>query len=222
MKRREPAEKQNILGRQNQQSAAYPPIIEQRRMLNNGCNVDGRFVICEIAVQNGSTTVQDLTLSPAMSDEVLRAVLVWGENPSDVDSHLYGPDSSGGYFHVYYSEKNAYDYGAEKGIGTLTGSSGLVCNLDIDDTKSYGPETVTFVVNYDKPYYYFVHKFAGYGSLSSSQSKVMLYQGGNLIAAYSVPENRGDGDYWNVFAIKGGKLIPRNTITYAPELDYVQ
>ncbi len=52
MKRREPAEKQNIQGRQNQQSAAHPPIIEQRRMLNNGCNVDGRFVICEILSYN--------------------------------------------------------------------------------------------------------------------------------------------------------------------------
>lgn len=178
-------------------------------------------VSMNIAVQNGSTTVQDLTLSHVMSDEVFRVVLVWGENPRDVDSHLCGPDSSGGYYHVYYIEKDAYDYDAEKDLGTLT-SSGLVCNLDIDDTESYGPETVTFVVNYDKPYYYFVHKYAGYGSLSSSESKVMLYQDSNLIATYSVPENLGDGDYWNVFAIKGRELISRSTITYALELDYVQ
>ncbi len=50
----------------------------------------------------------------------------------------------------------------------------------------------------------------------------MLYQGDNLLATYSVPESLGDGDYWNVFAIEDGELIPRNTITYTPELDYVQ
>jgi len=183
-------------------------------------------VSMNIAIQGGRTTAQNIALSPVMSDDVLRVVLVWGEHPRDIDSHLCGPHSSDDYYHVYYVEKDAYDYRAEKDLSTLplvwTDKRGLVCNLDIDDTESYGPETVTFVVNYDEPYYYFVHKYAGNGSLSSSEAKVMLYQGNNLIATYSVPESLGDGDYWNVFAIDGGELISRNTITYAPELDYVQ
>ena len=183
-------------------------------------------VSMNIAIQGGRTTAQNIALSPVMSDDVLRVVLVWGEHPRDIDSHLCGPHSSDDYYHVYYVEKDAYDYRAEKDLSTLqlvwTDKRGLVCNLDIDDTESYGPETVTFVVNYDEPYYYFVHKYAGNGSLSSSEAKVMLYQGNNLIATYSVPESLGDGVYWNVFAIDGGELISRNTITYAPELDYVQ
>ncbi len=52
MKRSEPAKKQDNQGRQNQQSAANPLVMMQRRMLNNGCYVDGRFVIYDILSYN--------------------------------------------------------------------------------------------------------------------------------------------------------------------------
>lgn len=51
-------------------------------------------------------------------DGAIRATLTWGENP-DVDLHVFEPDGT----HVYYSNK--------------TGSDGF---LDVDDTRSFGPE----------------------------------------------------------------------------------
>lgn len=36
----------------------------------------------------------------------------------------------------------------------------------------------------------------------------------------SVPTNLGDSDYWNVFAIKNGELIIKNTITSEADVNY--
>lgn len=94
-----------------------------------------------------------------------------------------------------------------------------VCNLDVDDTSSYGSETITLNATTDKPYYY-IHHYSGTGSLSTSGAEVNVYRGEVLLATYQVPTDQNGGRYWNVFAIVDGELTIRNTITSSPDISY--
>lgn len=162
-----------------------------------------------IFVMIGGQT-QDLVISPVTSAGVFRVVLTWGENPSDLDSHMVGYTSDYGYFHVYYGNKSRYDGSME------------LCNLDIDDVTSYGPETVTLNPTTNEPYYYYVYHYSGSGSISTSGAQVRLYEGEKLIRTYNAPEDQGTSRYWNVFAIVNGEIVERNTIKSSPETSYTQ
>ena len=161
-----------------------------------------------IIVQRGETKYQNGTLTPIGQGDSYRIVLTWGENPSDLDSHVVGTLSNGNTFHVYYSDKSQFDGDLE------------VCNLDVDDTTSYGPETITLNVNTDKPYYYYIYRYAGSGTVASSEAQIRVYKGETPIAVYNVPTDQGSGDYWNVFAIKSGQIIVKNTITSSADISY--
>lgn len=118
----------------------------------------------------------------------IRIVLTWGATPRDLDSHLVGPTSESNKFHVYYSNMT---YGSE-------------VELDVDDTSSYGPETITIRSINDGVYTYAVHNYSDSGSLSStslstSGAKVQVYRGTELIMTYNVPSGR-DGTLWTVFS----------------------
>ena len=95
-----------------------------------------------------------------------------------------------------------------------------VCNLDVDDTTSYGPETVTLIPTTTSAYYYYIYKYAGSGTVGASGAQIKLYKGDTLINTFNVPTNLGDSDYWNVFAIKNGELIIKNTITSEADVNY--
>ena len=41
-----------------------------------------------------------------------------------------------------------------------------------------------------------------------------------MIAEYNVPTNKGGDDCWNVFAIKNGEIINKNTITAEADTSY--
>lgn len=161
-----------------------------------------------IIVQEGTTSAQNGTMTPIISGDSFRIVLTWGENPRDLDSHVEGTLSSGTSFHVYYGHESQYDGDVE------------VCNLDVDDTTSYGPETITLNTVSDNPYYYYIYRFAGSGTVASSGAQIKVYQGENLVATFNVPTDQGTGDYWNVFAIVDGELIVKNTITSSKDTSY--
>lgn len=164
-----------------------------------------------IIVQPGETGNQNGTITPVVTEglgDQYLITLTWGANPSDLDSHLVGTTTGGSSFHVYYSAKYAHDGGQE------------ICNLDYDDTSSYGPEHITLTTTNDTPYYYYVYKYAGEGTVCNSEAKVTIERGNTLIAEFNVPTDLGDGRYWNIFAIKEGQLIINNTITDEPELAY--
>ncbi len=152
--------------------------------------------------------VENATLNPIIEvvDTQCRIVLTWGETPRDLDSHLVGASEVeyDGYFHVYYGDKIAYD-----------AASNIEASLDVDDTSSYGPETVT-VLNVDtqNTYYYSVYDFTNGGeeeSLEMSQSgaNVKVYMGSTLVKEYNVPYNT-PGYVWNVFKIENGRVIDIN------------
>ena len=151
---------------------------------------------------------QNGTITPNIADDEWRIVLTWAENPRDLDSHLVdAADPSG--FHVYFNFKSALVNGAE------------ICNLDVDDTGSYGPETVTLRPQEGHVYYYFVHNYAGEGTLSgTSEARVAVYNGPALITTFNVPTDGGENLYWNVFALKDGQMTIANTITDSADISY--
>lgn len=164
--------------------------------------------VINIIVQSGTSSEKNGSMTPVASGDSFRIVLTWGNNPSDLDSHVVGTLSNGNSFHVYYADKYVYDRNNE------------ICNLDVDDTSSYGPETITLKTTTDSPYYYYIHRYAGSGSISTSGAQVKVYQGNRLVASFNAPTDQGEADYWNVFAINNGRIIVKNTVTGSPNIIY--
>lgn len=157
-------------------------------------------VICT----NMNDTNQDAVLTPVLSDNEYRVVLTWSSTPSDLDSHISGPLSTGGRFHVYYNDMSASDNGE------------TVARLDLDDTSSYGPETITLTKTQSGVYKYAVHDYSNRSSssstaLSMSGAKVELYCGNSLVGTYTVPIDK-TGTVWNVFEIEGDTIRTINTM----------
>ncbi|POA29110.1 MULTISPECIES: tetratricopeptide repeat protein [unclassified Pseudomonas] len=126
-------------------------------------------------------------VSPVMTNlDGLRVVLTWGATPRDLDSHMIFPGNN-----IYFGSKQGTD-----------------AHLDVDDTTSYGPETITLEKkHYGESYVYAVHDFSNGGNpssseLSNSQAKVFVYMGQSLVRTYYVPQNRS-GNLWTVFRMTG-------------------
>ncbi|ELJ3856080.1 TPA: tetratricopeptide repeat protein [Escherichia coli] len=139
-------------------------------------------------------------ISPVMTSlDGMRVVLSWGEKPFDLDSHLIFP---GG--HIYFDSKEGTD-----------------ANLDVDDTDSYGPETVTISKkHFGESYIYAVQDYSNKGLpnsnyLSASKAKVFVYVGGSLVRSYSVPAGKR-GNIWTVFKLNpNGEFEDINSVTSA-------
>lgn len=161
-----------------------------------------------IVSYSGCTQPQDIVLMPILSENEYRIVLTWHDEPRDLDSHLTGPTADGDTFHVYYSNK-IYSENGE-----------IVAKLDHDDITSYGPETVTTIVNADLNgvYRYSVHDYTNRASessyaLSLSGAQVRVYTADGLAAEYYVPVNV-EGTAWQVFEIVDGTISPVNSMYY--------
>ncbi|MBL7879384.1 MAG: tetratricopeptide repeat protein [Chryseobacterium gambrini] len=135
-------------------------------------------------------------LSPVMEDlDGMRIVLSWGKSPSDLDSHLSYPNN-----HICYYHKE-----------------GTNANLDVDDTDSFGPETITIEKRaQNKKYIYAVHDYSDKNRMDNdnlsniSNAKVYVYIGNTLIKSYDVPK-RKKGTVWVVFMIdESGNIIDIN------------
>ena len=139
-------------------------------------------------------------ISPVMTNlDGMRVVLSWGEKPFDLDSHLIFP---GG--HIYFDSKEGTD-----------------ANLDVDDTDSYGPETVTISKkHFGESYIYAVQDYSNKGLpnsnyLSASKAKVFVYVGSSLVRSYSVPAGKR-GNIWTVFKLNpNGEFEYINSVTSA-------
>nr|WP_234830709.1 tetratricopeptide repeat protein [Pectobacterium carotovorum] len=124
-------------------------------------------------------------ISPVMKNlDGMRIVLTWGEQPFDLDSHLIYPGN-----HVYFQHKKGRD-----------------ANLDVDDTDSFGPETITIdKKRLGESYIYAIHDYsngdkANSLALSASSAKVFVYVGSSQVRSYSVPLNK-TGNIWTVFRL---------------------
>lgn len=144
-------------------------------------------------------TIQKAVLSPYLQENEMRIVLTWGENRSDLDSHMY---ITGGYtnHHIYFGKKTVYD-----------GNGNVICKLD-RDTIGYGPETITLYLSDDtENCKYSVYRYSSSGSLLLSGAKVVVYYGSNPPITYNVPVQE-DGRTWDVFEIENGEIVPINSM----------
>jgi hypothetical protein len=136
-----------------------------------------------------STGTEDMTQSECivLDNAAATVTLTWGENPRDLDTHFFGPNSETGEsaFHVYYINKEE----------TLDNSS---IWLDVDDTSSYGPEVTTISsFPYAGRYTYAIYLFSGSSDIAASPARVELNYSGNT-QIFSPPE--GDATVcWSVF-----------------------
>ena len=102
--------------------------------------------------------------------------LTWGQDPSDLDTRLYGfsADNPDDNFEVNYTNRT-------QTVG------GFDVELDVDDVTGFGPEIVTFP---DFPfagvYRYAVHLFSGEGSIQSSPARVEVNLRGT-VTVYTPP-----------------------------------
>jgi hypothetical protein len=88
----------------------------------------------------GAGGAADLVLSPQLPANQWRAVLTWGAQPRDLDSHTLTPSGC----EVYFSHR--------------------VCggvSLDVDATQGFGPETTTFIDAASGTYQFRVFIYAG-------------------------------------------------------------
>lgn len=142
-----------------------------------------------------------MNTSPILSDDEVRIVLTWGDEPADLDSHLFTPyDSSSGdtTYHIWYGNKQ--DDSAN--------------NLDVDDQDAYGPETMTINHIGNGRYKYYVVDFTNCVAndttaydMSLSGARVCVYTKEGLIQTFYVPRNK-PGVIWEVFEIRNKMIIP--------------
>ncbi|MBU1012675.1 MAG: carboxypeptidase regulatory-like domain-containing protein [Bacteroidetes bacterium] len=168
----------------------------------------------QVTLVSGTNTLDPVTLVNAPAAGSFRIVLTWGLTPSDLDSHLTGPDGSGGRFHMYFSgsAKNPNQY----------------ISLDVDDTSGQGPETTTISGFFNGMYRFSVHNYtnkytANAGAeIKSSPAKVELYDSSGLKNTFNPPAFTGNGDTWRVFEIVvSGTNKTINTInTYVLSTSY--
>jgi hypothetical protein len=137
---------------------------------------------------NSATVVNPgatFTLTPClvMPTSGLTIRLTWGSLPSDLDSHLKGPNST----HVYYVTR-----------GSL--SSQPFAALDVDDTTGFGPEVITVARQSVGTSEYFVHNFSNTFSpgMTGSPARVEM-RFGSQIRIFFPPAGEGANDYWRVF-----------------------
>lgn len=112
----------------------------------------------------GTSTPVVIKLHKVLVDEI-QIRLDWGMSPSDLDSHLAGPDTVGGQFHCFFVDKTPVPY----------------VRLDADDVTSFGPETVTIQRNpattgsfVAGDYHYWVHDYSQ-GSFQGSSASVSVF-----------------------------------------------
>ncbi len=140
----------------------------------------------------GQTTTYEHSMSPAAAEGEIRIVLTWGQNPADLDSHLYTPEIDGTSHHLYYANRGSYSVDASPNI-----------SLDRDDVTSYGPETVTIAVSFEGEYEYKVYHFSGTGTLATSGATVKVYDSTGLLFTVNVPLSLSDPLWWDVFDYNG-------------------
>ena len=118
----------------------------------------------------------------------IQITLTWGENPSDLDSHL-AASIAGENFHVYYGD-----------MGSL--ASEPYASLDTDDVDSYGPEVISIASLSQGTYRYSVRHYAGTGTIETSGAEVNVVIQGVGIYKFTPPAGQPEGtDIWRVIDI---------------------
>ncbi|MGB0453744.1 MAG: carboxypeptidase regulatory-like domain-containing protein [Bacteriovoracaceae bacterium] len=151
---------------------------------------------------NGNVSLLNATLST----NKITIVLSWGTSPSDLDSHLYIPQTASSTYHRYYANKNT-----DTNIDAAPFS-----NLDYDHTGGTGPETITVrfqssATDYPRTYRYFVNNYSHSNNGSNdhfkdSEAVVRVYKDGTLSNTFNVSTS-DESNYWHVFDMSSNGTI---------------
>ena len=190
-------------------SGHYTIHIKDNRSLDNEAEryYESSF---NIKVLGGKTIAnQDGAVTNGIQVNQLKIRLRWGEMPRDLDSHLRGPTSDGGSFHIYYRSKRYIEDGE------------VMADLDLDNISGYGPETTTIHTPVDGVYTFSVHDFSNRSStnstaLANSGAYIEVFLGTSTTASakYYVPT--GGGTVWTVFSYNSetNEITDINTMSY--------
>ena len=156
-------------------------------------------IVGNVDIGEGENQLDPQAISEQLQEGELRIVLSWGESPRDLDAHLTGPQADGSRFHVYFGNRRPGGSNAE---------------LDRDDTRSYGPETITITALRDGMYRYSVHNYSNQSNnggvgIYESPTEVRFYDESGLVNVYVAPEaEEGDGNTWRVleFTVSGSTI----------------
>ena len=168
--------------------------------VEGGSDFSDAFVT--VVVIGGTTrTGQNIGTAAAIGEEDFRFVLSWGATPSDLDSHLWGPNpraTDGLPFHIFFPDEYRY-----APIGDTEDPFGT---LDVDDVTSFGPETVTLLGRAGNRYRYYVHDYSNLDKASSfamseSGAKVQVWSGSSYDSFEITPGS--DATVWHVADIDG-------------------
>ena len=118
-----------------------------------------------------------------MGEIPLTVRLTWGESPSDLDTHVFGPNN----FHIWWTHKGTY--------------ANDHAELDVDDTDSYGPEVFTARNLPEGTYHYCVRHYAGSSDITHSGARVELKVNSTrrVFVPPTAPAQGASDDWWNVF-----------------------
>ena len=151
----------------------------------------------QVTIERERDNVLNFSLSPNLAEGEMRIVLEWGAQPADLDSHLWLPPDQP--YHIYFANQGTVD-------------AFPFAALDVDDTTSFGPETVTIRQRLPGSYLYAIYNYRNEAPMSVSNARVTVYAGNAQIARYAFPG--GAGRWWTVMRIDGatGQLTPVNTV----------
>jgi hypothetical protein len=136
--------------------------------------------------------------------------LTWGENPSDLDSHIWTPQIEGSSYHIYYASRG-------------NSIEPPFVDLDVDDVTSYGPEHITIYNGYPGTYTYAIYHYAGSGDITTSEAEVGVLDPEGGVTPFVVPEGSAAANWWwHVCTIDGetGVITPINEISPNPPVLY--
>ncbi|KPJ52892.1 hypothetical protein AMJ39_06545, partial [candidate division TA06 bacterium DG_24] len=144
-------------------------------------------------------------------DFELRLTLTWGQDPSDLDSHLWTPEIEGSTYHVYYASQGSQE-------------SAPYAELDVDDVTSYGPENITIYQFFPGTYYYSVFHFSGAGTIATSSANVTVLGPEGELHSLDVPPDSAEANWWwNVLTVNGetGDITIVDEISPNPPMPYL-
>jgi Carboxypeptidase regulatory-like domain len=193
----------------NLPAGAYTAMLSRSGFLPNAFTVG--------VVGGTFTGGQDGTMVPELQVGEVQIILTWGATPRDLDAHLTGPKPAGvpassaaacssdpARFHLFFSCTGNFSPFPDD------------FTLDLDDTSSFGPETITLKRRLPGVYRYSVHDFTNGGltestALSNSGAQVRVFIGGGQPLTFNVPPGM-PGTVWTVFELDGqtGAITPIN------------
>lgn len=191
-------------------------IIDEETVSNGVINVelpDGDYVVCLYPSGNeDNATRYEWTIDSNTDDADLKLVvantaqgeivivLKWGEQPRDLDAHLFQGSFNSHTSEVSYMNKNT-DY----------------ASLDVDCMDGNGIETIT-ITDTSGDYSYFVNNYSMDGQLSESGATVEVFVGGESSPrVFKIPSVQNDmgiqaNGGWYVFDISNGEITEVNSL----------